>query len=125
MRRANTKSGSKAGKSKMTDSTTKKAFAKQLKFDLCAGDFSDFDAAMEHLESCGFSVGSMQRDDPIGIMFGDFCIAKWRNLSLKDRGELHGTITGDKRNGPVVVTLWATAPQAAIDALKYFPHGGI
>lgn len=46
----------------------------------------------------GMSVGRLQRDCPRGILFGDFDIQKWRNLSTAERSALHGTLkrmTGD------------------------------
>lgn len=69
------------------------------------GDFVAFDAAREWVQSLGYSVGSMQRDEPIGLMAGRWSISKWRSLSAKERDELDGTITGNKRNGPVTVML--------------------
>lgn len=70
------------------------------------GDFAAYHAACKWLDDNGYSHGSMQRDDPIGIMRGDYSIAKWRNLSPKEVSALHGRITGDKRNGPVTVTIY-------------------
>ncbi|EKN01089.1 hypothetical protein MXAZACID_02249 [Acidocella sp. MX-AZ02] len=39
----------------------------------------------------GMSVGRLQRDEPRGILFGDFDIQKWRNLRPAERAALHGT----------------------------------
>lgn len=66
-------------------------------------DFEAFYKARDFLKSIGFSVGSMQRDDPIGIRRGDWDIAKWRNLSEDDMSKLDGTIKGNKREGPLTV----------------------
>lgn len=71
-----------------------------------SGDFEAYYAASKWLDENGFSLGSMQRDDPIGIMKGDYCIAKWRNLSAADKRGLHGVLTGDKRNGPVTIEIF-------------------
>lgn len=71
------------------------------------GDFQGFYAAEKWCRENGYSVGSMQRDDPIGILRGDVCIAKWRHLTKAERDALDGTIEGDKRNGPVYVHLRA------------------
>ncbi len=68
-----------------------------------AGDFAAFRDAEKWCTDRGVSVGSMERDSPIGLMVGDVSISKWRNLSESERLELHGTITGDKRNGPVYI----------------------
>ena len=81
------------------------------------GDFVSMNLAEDTLRKAGFSIGSMQRDEPIGIMFGACAISKWRNLSQRERDELHGQITGDKRNGPVTVTLFCNAPNEARTAL--------
>lgn len=63
------------------------------------GDFGAYYAACEWLKQNGFSYGSMQRADPMGIMKGDWDIAKWRNLSVKDKKSLDGDMLfarGDK-----------------------------
>lgn len=78
--------------------------------------FEAFRTAEEFLANRGFSVGSMQRDDPIGVMYGDCSIAKWRNLSAMERIGLHGVIQGNKRFGPVTVVIFDTAPMEAQSA---------
>ncbi len=70
------------------------------------GDFEAYNKAIRWLEERGFSYGSMQRDEPIGILHGDYAIAKWRNLNDQERLDLDGVIKGDKRNGPVSVTIY-------------------
>ena len=70
------------------------------------GDFEAFCEAENYLKKNGYSWGSMQCDDPIGIMKGDFNISKWRNLSTNERNALDGIITGDTRNGPVTVEIY-------------------
>ncbi|WP_321935555.1 hypothetical protein [Paraburkholderia sp. J8-2] len=43
---------------------------------------------------------------PSGLLFGKFdWIAKWRNLTDDEREALHGTMSGDFREGPVVIFL--------------------
>jgi len=76
----------------------------KLQFD-DVGDFAAMRKAEDWLKANGYSWGSMQRDDPIGVMKGDYDISKWRNLSQKERVALDGLIEGDKRNGPVIVTV--------------------
>jgi len=76
-------------------------------------DFQASYAAADWLEARGFSVASSQRGAPRGILFGDFIIAKWRNLSAREKADLHGVMTGDGRRGPITVTLYAHAPEAA------------
>ena len=70
------------------------------------GDFVAYYCACGWLKKNGISYGSMQRGDPIGLKRGDFVIQKWRNLSESDKNNLDGIMTGDKRNGPVVITLY-------------------
>ncbi len=70
------------------------------------GDFVAIRAAEQWCRDNGYSYGSMQRDDPIGLMKGDYSIAKWRNLSANEIKQLDGTITGDKRNGAVKITIF-------------------
>jgi hypothetical protein len=69
------------------------------------GDFAAYHAACAYLRAQGFSVGHMQGPDPVGILFGDYDIQKWRNLRPADRVALHGTLEGDKRNGPVTIKI--------------------
>jgi len=66
------------------------------------GDFEAMHAAEQWCADNGYSVGSMQRDDPRGLLKGDCDISKWRNLSAVDRFELDGTMS------PVVIELKAT-----------------
>ena len=79
-----------------------------------SGDFAALNAAQAWCRDHGISYGSLQRDDPVGLMVGDYDIAKWRNLSASDRAQLDGTLTGDKRNGPVTIQL----TDAALAALS-------
>jgi hypothetical protein len=69
------------------------------------GDFEAINAARQWCTDHNVSVGSMQRDDPMGLLYGDYDIQKWRNLSKQEIKELDGTITGDKRNGPVKIQI--------------------
>lgn len=77
------------------------------------GDFDATNAAEEFLRLAGFSVGSMQRGDPRGIMFGDCDISKWRNLRETERQSLHGQMLGRGRTGPIIVEIFENAPQEA------------
>lgn len=51
------------------------------------------------------SYGSWQRGFPAGLLYGDFTIAKWRNLTPKEQSECHGTMRGDGRNGPITISI--------------------
>lgn len=82
------------------------------------GDFSACDAAERFCKELGLSVGTMQRRDPRGLMFGDIDIEKWRNLSDQERKALHGIMTGYMRDGPVTVTVFDSAPASVKDAMR-------
>jgi hypothetical protein len=69
------------------------------------GTFAAVGAAEDWCATYGLSVGSMERGMPRGIMFGKYTISKWRNLNRSERESLHGTMTGDMRNGPVIVAV--------------------
>jgi hypothetical protein len=70
------------------------------------GDWVAVRAAESWCIDRGISVGRMQGHSPRGLLFGDYDIQKWRNLSPLDIDMLHGTMTGNMRNGPITVTIW-------------------
>lgn len=74
------------------------------------GTFAAKNAAEAWCAENGISVGESQGPAPRGLLVGEFDIAKWRNLNLEDRAALHGVMTGDGRNGPVHVELFANCP---------------
>ena len=77
----------------------------EMTFDQTA-DFAAVNAARNWLQEQGYSYGSMCMDMPIGILKGSWVIAKWRNLTAKERKQLDGQLVSrDFRNGPVVVRL--------------------
>jgi hypothetical protein len=86
------------------------------------GTFAAMSAAEDWCEARGLAVGSSERGRPRGIRFGLWSIAKWRNLNLAEKQALHGTMTGDMRNGPVTVTLDERAVQAAGGSLSEAPE---
>lgn len=71
-------------------------------------DTEDF-AALRRAEAwCrerGISYGSSCANSPTGLLWGDYTIAKWKNLTGRERRMLHGKMTGDFRKGPVTVTI--------------------
>lgn len=67
--------------------------------------FSAYNKAEQWCRDNGYSVAPMCCPLPTGLVKGDVYIAKYRNLTARERRELHGTITGNFREGPVVVTL--------------------
>ena len=69
------------------------------------GTFQAFYAAQKWLEQNGYSFGSTCRGSPVGILKGDFIIAKWRNLTKREIEQLDGRLVGDMRDGPVAIHL--------------------
>src|SRR4051794_35296443 len=76
-------------------------------------DFQACRPAQRFLAERGFSVGSMKGPSPRGILYGEYDIQKWRNLSAEERRELHGIMAGSMRNGPITITLYDSAPEEA------------
>lgn len=70
------------------------------------GDFAALYEAQDWLSAHGYSYGSLCSPDPVAIMRGNFVIAKWRNLTQKERAESDGTMTAFSfRTGPVKAAL--------------------
>jgi hypothetical protein len=69
------------------------------------GDFQALYAAQAWCEQADISYGSLCRAKPVGLMRGEFGIAKWKHISAEQRKQLDGTITGDFRNGPVTIEI--------------------
>lgn len=84
------------------------------------GDFAAFNAARAFLRARRFSVGPMQGNDPIAVLFGpNFNVAKWRHIGGNARAAVDATLTAaDMRAGPVKLTVFAHAPAAARAAVK-------
>lgn len=76
--------------------------------------FSALTEAQAYLKERGFSFGELCVPAPIGVMYGRCVIPKWRNIDPAEIDQLHGTITGDHRNGPVKLSIFYTAPSVAI-----------
>lgn len=71
-----------------------------------AGTFQAMYAAEAWCRENGISVGQSCATGPTGLLFGRYdWIAKWRNLTARERKDLHGTMSGDMRDGPVVIVL--------------------
>lgn len=69
------------------------------------GTFNAMHAAEDWCREHGVSYGPSDRSGTQGLLVGDYVIAKWRNLSVKEKRECHGTITGDGREGPLVLRI--------------------
>lgn len=70
------------------------------------GTWTALEAARGWCRENGISVGQSCATGPSGLLFGKFdWIAKWRNLTKTERDALHGIMSGDFREGPVVIIL--------------------
>ncbi|PTQ70387.1 hypothetical protein [Pseudomonas sp. GV071] len=69
------------------------------------GDFEAWRAAQRWLMENGYSYGSTCVMHPVAVLKGEWCIAKWRNLTRKEIDELDGKVSGNFREGPVTVYL--------------------
>lgn len=83
------------------------------------GTFQALYAAEAWCREHGISVGQSSATGPTGLLFGEYdWIAKWRNLTPQERDEIHGTMDGDFREGPVVINLKDSAVTAHAACLK-------
>ena len=57
----------------------------------------------------GISVGAMQGPSPRGLLRGEHEISKWRNMTSKEKQQLHGLMIGNWRNGPVQVEMFKSS----------------
>ena len=95
----------------------------EMTFDQTA-DFAAVNAARNWLQEQGYSYGSMCMDMPIGILKGSWVIAKWKNLTAKERKQLDGQLVSrDFRNGPVVVQLKDSATDEEIKSGNRIKQG--
>lgn len=74
------------------------------------GTFEAMRAAEQWCRDNGISCGSSQVMAPRGLLRGDFCISKWRNMSKAEIAALDGTMSGDMREGPVTITMRDLTP---------------
>jgi len=69
------------------------------------GDFAALRAAEAWCRDNGVSYGPTDRTHTIGLLIGDYVIAKWHNLTTKERRACDGTIVGDARHGPLTLRI--------------------
>ncbi len=53
----------------------------------------------------GFSFGSTDVTGYVALKRGEWAIAKWKNLTAKERAQCDGIMSGDWRNGPITVSI--------------------
>ena len=71
------------------------------------GTFSAHSAAEKKAKDMGYAVGSMCRDEPIGLAKDFGYIAKWKNLDKSDRAKVEaGLLSTDFREGDVVLAIF-------------------
>jgi len=60
------------------------------------------------IESRGFSIGFLERDEPRGIMPSGYIVNKWRNLSAAERKECVGVMKfeGRPRSPDRIIVEW-------------------
>src|SRR3546814_9995593 len=78
------------------------------------GTFKALEAARQWCRDNGVSYGSSCAMSPTGLLRGDYCIAKWRNLTPKERKQLDGTMSGDMRERPVTIRLRDLPPNTEL-----------
>ena len=76
------------------------------------GVFAAKDAAEQWCRDNGVSFGSSQVGAPRALFRGNCIVSKWRNLSAEERASCDGTMSGDLRDGPVVIELRDLPPDA-------------
>ena len=88
-------------------------------FDTLGGNFDDCRAAEEWCEERGISVGTMERRQPRALFHEDCHVGKWSSLSGPERRQMHGTMTGDMRHGPVTIELKGSEEDYPVIPEKY------
>ena len=79
------------------------------RFEHTGEDWSGLIAAEHWLRFNGYSFGSMQRGEPIGVVKGKCVISKWHSMTKREHRQLDGTIkaAGDGfRDSAAVVTIF-------------------
>jgi len=70
------------------------------------GVFTAVGAAERKAKELGYTVGSMCRDEPIGLARNVEYIAKWRNIDPIDRNRVEGGLLSDDfREGDVILAI--------------------
>lgn len=81
----------------------------QMVFDQ-QGTFQALYAAQRWLAEHDYSYSSTCASGPVGVLKGNYVIAKWHNLTRKERAALDGTLDGNFREGPLVLRLKEPRP---------------
>ncbi|MDA3939618.1 MAG: hypothetical protein PF693_09945 [Spirochaetia bacterium] len=78
------------------------------------GTFKAKTAAEKWLTDNGYSFGSSCVYSPQAIKKGNWNIAKWRNLTVEERKNIDGIITGNGREGPITVEIYEEVDNGSI-----------
>lgn len=79
---------------------------KTLIFKSDGSSFSAISDAEAWLKDNGYSVGSMERGYPIGVMKGDVSISKWTRMTATEHEQLDGRLSSTSfRNDDVTLEL--------------------
>ena len=71
------------------------------------GTFTAFSVAEKKAVEMGYSVGSMCRDEPIGLAKDVGYIAKWHNIDSADKAHIEaGILSCDFREGDAVIAIF-------------------
>ncbi|ADP17368.1 hypothetical protein AXYL_04048 [Achromobacter xylosoxidans A8] len=70
-------------------------------------DFEAFNAAEDWCRKNDIAMGSMERDCPIGLMWGADAheVSKWTRMTRAEQDAMDGRLTGNKRHGPITITI--------------------
>lgn len=70
------------------------------------GTFKALYAAEKWINENNYSMGSTCVCSPCAVFKGKCYVAKWRNLSQKERNSVDGLLDGDFRKGPLLLKLY-------------------
>lgn len=78
----------------------------KIEFECDGSRFSALTAAHRWCREHGISYGATTaRYAYVGLMIGEYSIAKWHNLSAKERSQLHGWLDVGEAHDPVRLTI--------------------
>lgn len=70
------------------------------------GDFDAMNAAENWCRENGISYGPSQVMAPQGLLRGDYCISKWRNMEKREQLALHGVMNAQRDSPCFICMRW-------------------
>jgi hypothetical protein len=71
------------------------------------GTWNAMYSALRWVNENGYEEGCTCAMMPMAIMKGKYNLPwKWKNMTAKERNSVHGVVTGDMRDGPVLVRIF-------------------